>query len=194
MPRPHRLPGRPAGVARVTRDVSGSHQSRIHSYQQRRCPVKNRKFGFWLGPALGVTGLIIGLNMSTSVQGGAYAGLLVGGMGAIWGITFAAIRQHRAEFNGRQLAVGADHRIKVVRYAYSAAQSLRSLRGAVEQLVRRAPAEGRPRHRPQFHLSHSVRVSMASRHRPSNASHRLGIRNVIAGGAARPTAVGRCVG
>jgi len=87
------------------------------------------------------------------------------------------------EFNGRQLAVGADHRIKVVRYAYSAAQSLRSLRGAVEQLVRRAPAEGRPRHRPQFHLSHSVRVSMASRHRPSNASHRLGIRNVIAGGA-----------
>jgi|GEM_PF-2177207 len=58
--------------------------------------MKDRKFGFWFGPALGVAGLIIGLNMSNAVQGGAYAGLLVGGLSAIWGITFSAIRTRRA--------------------------------------------------------------------------------------------------
>ena len=50
--------------------------------------MSNRRFGSWLGPALGIIGIVAGLSTSGAVHDGAYAGLLVGSLCAVWGIAF----------------------------------------------------------------------------------------------------------
>ena len=48
--------------------------------------MNNRGFGSWFGPALGIIGIAAGLSASDAVHGGAFAGLLVGSLCAVWGI------------------------------------------------------------------------------------------------------------
>lgn len=43
-------------------------------------------FGSWVGPALGITGVVAGLSVRDAVHGGVFAGLLVGSLCAVWGI------------------------------------------------------------------------------------------------------------
>ncbi len=48
--------------------------------------MNNRGFGAWFGPALGIIGVVAGLSASGAIHGGAFAGLLVGSLCALWGI------------------------------------------------------------------------------------------------------------
>jgi len=48
--------------------------------------MNNRKFGLWIGTAAALLGIMTGLYCSDIAQGGAFAGLLVGSLGAVWGI------------------------------------------------------------------------------------------------------------
>jgi len=48
--------------------------------------MKNYGFGSWVGPALGGAGAVAGLSASGAVHGGAFAGLLVGSLCAVWGL------------------------------------------------------------------------------------------------------------
>ena len=48
--------------------------------------MKNYGLGAWVGPALGITGAIAGLTASGAVHRGAFAGLLVGSLCAVWGL------------------------------------------------------------------------------------------------------------
>lgn len=48
--------------------------------------MRSFSFGSWAGPALGIAGVVGGLSASDAVHGGAFAGLLVGSVCAVWGI------------------------------------------------------------------------------------------------------------
>lgn len=65
---------------------------RRHSQHLTTCnkenDMSNRSVGSWLGPALGIIGTVAGLSASSAVHGGAFAGLLVGSLCAVWGIAF----------------------------------------------------------------------------------------------------------
>jgi Na+/proline symporter len=52
--------------------------------------MKNRKIGLWLGAAAALSGIIAGLYYSDVAQGGAFAGLLVGSVCAVWGIVHSS--------------------------------------------------------------------------------------------------------
>ncbi|MGL6075330.1 MAG: hypothetical protein ACRC8S_14335 [Fimbriiglobus sp.] len=56
----------------------------------------SRGFGSWFGPALGIIGVMAGLSASNAVHGGAYAGLLVGSLCAVWGIAFCRLSPRAA--------------------------------------------------------------------------------------------------
>ena len=49
--------------------------------------MTEHRFGSWLGPALGFTGIAAGLLASDAAQGGAFMGLLVGSVFTVLGVS-----------------------------------------------------------------------------------------------------------